>query len=134
MSMSAHEPFVMVPVPVEHQLEFQELVLHMVISGAARKWNAEQVEQLLEALDGEQLALVDHLTDCSFAARQLTIVELGEELGSGERTLSIIKSINAIGVELERPVFILVNETEENSRVSMPPSIARLVRAARPQQ
>ncbi len=134
MSMSAHEPFVMVPVPVEYQLEFQELVLHMVISGAARKWNAEQVEQLLGALDGEQLALVDHLADCSFAARQLTIVELGEELGYGDRTLSIIKAINAVGIELDRPVFILVNETDEASNVGLPPSIARLVRAARPQR
>lgn len=107
-------PYVMVPVPEEHEKEFQSELLQLTLRASINAWDAAMVQGLLDELDEPALALVRVLVDAASANRRLTRQQVAELLQSDVATVSsLAERINHRSAGKGRPYLILVAPGED---------------------
>lgn len=101
-------PYVMVPVPAEHEREFQQFIMTTILRDAMNQWSAEGLGAILDQLTPDQVRLVDHLADRSVngSAPTKQMVAAALDLPE-ERVISLHQEVNDLCAAADKPQLIL---------------------------
>ena len=102
-------PYVMVPVPEEHEKEFQSELLQLSLRASLTAFDPEQLRGLVAELDPVALSFVARLVEASSANKRLTRAQVADAAGLDVlELLAIADRINHHAAERSQPALILV--------------------------
>ena len=102
-------PYVMVPVPEEHEKEFQSELLQLTLRASLNSFDPDQLRTLLTELDPMALALVVRLVEASAANKRLTRAQVADDTGLDVAgVVALADRINHRSAGRSQPYLILV--------------------------
>lgn len=130
-------PWVMVPVPEEHQAEFTEELMTLAMSTLMATWDAERVGTALDLLSADQRRFVVLVARESAEGRSMGLealaaaLELDPDTVIGRRDevnrLCHSKSLPELVLFDPRPEISPTGESRPRNLFALGPSVARLV-------
>lgn len=134
-------PYVMLPVPAEHEEEMLRVVMELSLRHAVQSWNAEAVAQLQGLVPAGPWALLVRLCEAALERRAVGVGDvLSPEHPTEADVLVAIDALNDAARQIGQKVLVLLDEkpdSVEGSEVSanlvgVAPSVATLVLGAAP--
>lgn len=101
-------PYVMVPVPEEHEQEFMQQILQISLRESLNAWDPAVLVPFLDSLEPEARALVTTLAQASARGQRLTRSQVGVVLELPLVRLSaLVDDINLRSNDLSQPYLVL---------------------------
>ena len=128
-------PYVMVPVPEEHEEEFTRELLAISMRAATRSWDEATLRALLDGLDAPDVALVRAVSAPDRQVDRLGASELAAALGLDLTGVAdAIARVNEAGASMSRGWIILTSPSTRPAHGGcpvhhLPEKAAALIRA-----
>lgn len=133
-------PYVMVPVPEEHIEAALKFVMNAIKRDSIEDWDESSIADLLASLDEASQVVLTAAAGGVVGSGAITTQDAAEAAGISTReAAAIVRELNVRALDLNRPLVILLDETEREgddgarqvvATMTMAPQIAKLVHDA----
>lgn len=108
-------PYVMVPVPEEHEAELLEEIMRLSLASYMKKWDIDQVRSVMAVLSPQERSFVVAVARYSSIGEPGEMSAIADELGTqGEDLIALREQLNGVCRENSFPELMLFDPTVES--------------------